>query len=96
MRRALDEHLLAELSLIRVALQGIEKALTIACALPEPPPIPEHPAGEASVGVYAQEIESLEGSEADEIRSRLRAAGLNDHAIEEQIVSFLLSGAPEE
>ena len=88
--------MLEEARLIRVALQSIAESLMRATALPEAPPLPDKPAGPEIVGSYATSIEDMEGPEAEEIREKLRASGLTDHAIESQLVSFLTGEGPEE
>ena len=88
--------LLEEVRLIRAALQSMAKHMEYMAAIPEPPPLPDHPAGPEIVGHYATSIEDMEGPDADEIREKLRASGLTDHAIESQLVSFLTGEGPEE
>jgi hypothetical protein len=88
--------MLDEVRLIRVALQSIAESLMRATALPEAPVIPDKPLGPEAIGSYATSIEDMEGPDAEEIREKLRASGLTDHAIESQLVSFLTGEGPEE
>jgi len=83
------KRLLEELTLTRKALQSIAESLQRATAIPEAPPRPAKPLGPEAIGEYATSIQDMEGEDADEIRERLRAGGLTDHAIEESLVNFL-------
>lgn len=88
--------LLDELTLIREALQSIAKSLVNATDIPEPPPMPDKPIGPEAIGSYAEGINDLEGEDAEAIRERLRAQGLNDRQIEDSLVSFLTGGGDDE
>ena len=90
------EKLIQEAAGIRFALERIATCLEHALAIPEPPAYPEKPLGPEAVGAYATSIDALEGTDADELRERLRAAGLDNVQIEDELVSFLTGSDSEE
>lgn len=76
-----------ELVRIRTALERIATCLERATEIPAQPPYPEKPLGPDAIGSYANHIQDPE--EANDVRDRLRAAGLSDADIEATIVGML-------
>jgi hypothetical protein len=78
-----------ELRSCRTALESIARSLILLTEIPAAPPI-EKPIGLENIGSYAQALMETEGETADDLRDRLRKAGLSDTQIESQIIEFLI------
>ena len=90
------QELTTEVRSCRVALESIAQSLLRLTEIPAAPLGPDKPMGPETIGNYAQALMELEGDDADEIRMRLRAHGLNDTQIEAQLVAFLAGRQDEE
>ena len=83
--------LTAEVRGCRIALESIAQSLLRLTEIPAAPPMGK-PAGPEAIGSYAQSLMRDEGEEAEELRERLRAAGLSDAQIEAQVLTFFEQG----
>jgi hypothetical protein len=75
-----------ELTKIRFALESIAASLQRATELPAAP-VPDHKIGPKDIGSYG--LAAVAPEDADDIRQRFRAMGLDDREVEEKLVSLL-------
>ena len=90
------EPLCAEVHGCRVALESIAQSLLRLTEIAPAPPSPGNPMGPETIGTYANVLMDLEGEGADELRERLRAAGLTDQQIEGQVIAMFTQGTADE
>lgn len=79
---------------IRKALETIAECLLKLTAAPEPF-VPAKPIGPEAIGSYAQMILDAESETAQEMRQKLRVAGLEDAQIEEEIMRMFRQGVED-
>ena len=90
------EPLCVEIHGCRVALESIAQSLLRLTEIAPAPPGPDKPMGPETIGSYANALMDLEGEDADELRARLRAAGLTDEQIEGQVIAMFTQGTADE
>lgn len=85
----LMERLIEETRGNRIANERIAACLESLTAAPEAPEYPDKPIGPEAIGTYGQQVETEET--AEDMREKLREAGLNDREIEDALVAHMFS-----